>query len=182
MQIRILKKKVQQIEGLEARGAALDPQQLAKLGAKPLLESALALLEQGTPLPEVQALLAAAKEGWSHMHLMLLQREDHAQGAVAGQSVGRRRVVQGALCHARHPVSMDITACAFLQARARIMSWAAAGAAAQVLWVRVTPLPASRMSRLAAAALAGSPLEVAGAGGTRYAAQPHALGLHSRED
>ena len=42
---------------------ALDPQQLAKIAAKPLLESALALLEQGTPLPEVQALLAAAKEG-----------------------------------------------------------------------------------------------------------------------
>ena len=63
LQIRILKKKVQQIEGLEVRGAALDPQQLAKIAAKPLLESALALLEQGTPLPEVQALLAAAKEG-----------------------------------------------------------------------------------------------------------------------
>ena len=42
---------------------ALDPQQLAKIAAKPLLESALALLELGTPLPEVQALLAAAKEG-----------------------------------------------------------------------------------------------------------------------
>ena len=47
------------------RGAALDPQQLAKIAAKPLLESALALLEQGTPLPEVQTLLAAAKEGRS---------------------------------------------------------------------------------------------------------------------
>ena len=45
------------------RGAALDPQQRAKIAARPLLESALALLEQGTPLPEVQALLAAAKEG-----------------------------------------------------------------------------------------------------------------------
>jgi len=65
LQIRILKKKVQQIEGLEVRGAALDPQQLAKIAAKPLLESALALLEQGTPLPEVQTLLAAAKEGRS---------------------------------------------------------------------------------------------------------------------
>lgn len=65
-QIRILKKKVQQIEGLEMRGAALDPQQLAKIAAKPLLESALVLLEQGTPLPEVQALLAAAKEGGAH--------------------------------------------------------------------------------------------------------------------
>ena len=63
-QIRILKKKMQQIEGLEARGGrALDAQQLAKVGAKPLLESALALLEQGTPLPEVQALLAVAREG-----------------------------------------------------------------------------------------------------------------------
>ena len=68
MQIRILKKKVQQIEGLQLRGAALDPQQLAKIAAKPLLESALALLEQGTPLPEVQALLAAAKEGGHITH------------------------------------------------------------------------------------------------------------------
>lgn len=64
VQIRILKKKVQQIEGLEVRGGPpLDPQQLTKIAAKPLLESALVLLEQGTPLPEVQALLAASKEG-----------------------------------------------------------------------------------------------------------------------
>ncbi len=81
MQIRILKKKVQQIDGLEMRGAALDPQQLAKIAAKPLLESALALLEQGTPLPEVQALLAAAKEGtvfWHrHMCLAVYQKHSH---------------------------------------------------------------------------------------------------------
>ena len=64
VQIRILKKKVQQIEGLEVRGgSSLDTQQLAKVAAKPLLASALALLEQGTPLPEVQALLAGAREG-----------------------------------------------------------------------------------------------------------------------
>ena len=64
VQIRILKKKVQQIEGLEVRGgSSLDAQQLAKVAAKPLLASALALLEQGTPLPEVQALLAGAREG-----------------------------------------------------------------------------------------------------------------------
>lgn len=63
-QARILKKKVQQIEGLEVRGgSSLDAQQLAKVAAKPLLASALALLEQGTPLPEVQALLAGAREG-----------------------------------------------------------------------------------------------------------------------
>ena len=64
LQIRILRKKVQQIEGLEVRGgSSLDAQQLAKVAAKPLLASALALLEQGTPLPEVQALLAGAREG-----------------------------------------------------------------------------------------------------------------------
>lgn len=72
-QIRILRKKVQQIEGLEVREAALDPQQLAKIAAKPLLESALALLEQGTPLPEVQALLAAAKEGECSRHAHALE-------------------------------------------------------------------------------------------------------------
>ena len=64
-QIRILKKKVQQIEGLEVRGgSSLDAQQLAKVAAKPLLATALALLEQGTPLPEVQALLSGAREGF----------------------------------------------------------------------------------------------------------------------
>jgi hypothetical protein len=61
--VRILKKKVQQIEALEARAAALDPQQRAKVAARPLLEAALALLEAGAPLGEVQALLASAKEG-----------------------------------------------------------------------------------------------------------------------
>ena len=77
-QIRILKKKVQQIEGLEVRGGcALDAQQLAKVAAKPLLESALALLEQGTPLLEVQALLAVAKEGaLSPIPHMLAGRRD----------------------------------------------------------------------------------------------------------
>jgi hypothetical protein len=63
LQVRILKKKVQQIETLEGRRTLLDPQQRAKVAAKPLLESALALLESGTPLGEVQALLAAPKEG-----------------------------------------------------------------------------------------------------------------------
>lgn len=51
--------------------SALDPQQLTKIAAKPLLESALGLLEQGTPLPEVQALLAAAKEGEGMLGLLL---------------------------------------------------------------------------------------------------------------
>ncbi len=63
MQVRILKKKMQQIEALQGRGTPLDPQQRAKVMAKPLLESALALLETGTPLGDVQALLAAAKDG-----------------------------------------------------------------------------------------------------------------------
>lgn len=62
-QVRILNKKMQQIEALENRGTPLDAQQRAKVAARPLLESALALLESGTPLSEVQALLAAAKEG-----------------------------------------------------------------------------------------------------------------------
>ncbi|KAK9908199.1 hypothetical protein WJX75_004163 [Coccomyxa subellipsoidea] len=69
-QVRILKKKVQQIEALEARAAALDPQQRAKVAARPLLEAALALLEAGAPLGEVQALLASAKEGGSQEELL----------------------------------------------------------------------------------------------------------------
>ena len=62
-QVRILKKKVQQIEALEARATPLDPQQRSKVAARPLLEAALGLLEGGAPLGEVQALLAAAKDG-----------------------------------------------------------------------------------------------------------------------
>ncbi len=96
LQIRILKKKVQQIEGLEVRGVpALDPQQQAKVAAKPLLVSALALLEQGTPLPEVQALLAAAKEGEQTLglapplasmqqHTLSIKGRDASQFASAG--------------------------------------------------------------------------------------------------
>ena len=70
-QVRILKKKMQQIEALEARAAPLDPQQRSKVSAKPLLESALALLEAGAPLGEVQALLAAAKDGAKTPHVSL---------------------------------------------------------------------------------------------------------------
>ncbi|CAL8469414.1 g8955 [Coccomyxa elongata] len=69
-QVRILKKKMQQIEALEARAAPLDPQQRSKVSAKPLLESALALLEAGAPLGEVQALLDAAKDGNSQEELL----------------------------------------------------------------------------------------------------------------
>lgn len=68
VQVRILKKKMQQIEALEGRGTPLDPQQRAKVMAKPLLESALALLEAGTALGDVQALLAAAKDGALPLH------------------------------------------------------------------------------------------------------------------
>lgn len=72
-QVRILKKKMQQIEALEARAAPLDPQQRSKVSAKPLLESALALLEAGAPLGEVQALLAAAKDGVNIAYVLALR-------------------------------------------------------------------------------------------------------------
>ena len=62
-QVRILRKKVQQIEALEARGTPLDPQQRSKVAGRHLLEAALDMLEQGTPLADVQAYLSASREG-----------------------------------------------------------------------------------------------------------------------
>jgi hypothetical protein len=60
---RMLNKKVQQIEQLEARaeeGAALDPQQRSKVHQKPVILSALAALEGGMAVDDVQRILRAA--------------------------------------------------------------------------------------------------------------------------
>ncbi len=54
---RALQKKLQQIGSLEQRaveGAALDAQQLAKVASRPVVISALAALEGGMPMEEVQ--------------------------------------------------------------------------------------------------------------------------------
>lgn len=68
---RTLHKKLQQIGSLEARaadGTALDAQQQAKVAARPVVEAALAALEGGMAVEEVQSILragtgAAASEG-----------------------------------------------------------------------------------------------------------------------
>ncbi len=114
VQVRILKKKMQQIEALEARAAPLDPQQRSKVSAKPLLESALALLEAGAPLGEVQALLAAAKGGmnitqlgqfwvqwdWPAVLYVSAGRDVHnttfdPQGQIDGRSLGCEQLFAG---------------------------------------------------------------------------------------
>lgn len=70
------------------------------------------------------------------------------------------------VCLTRHHYICGLLCSHMLQAQARIVSWAAAGAAVRAPWASQTRPPASWMSRLAAAAAqAGSPLEVAGAGG-----------------
>lgn len=64
--LRTLHKKLQQIESLEARaagGAALDPQQRAKVEARPVIQSAVAALGSGMAAEDVQAILRAAAGG-----------------------------------------------------------------------------------------------------------------------
>ena len=64
--LRTLQKKLQQIEHLEAKaagGAALDPQQQAKVQQKPVIQSAAAALEGGMALDDVQSILRAAAAG-----------------------------------------------------------------------------------------------------------------------
>jgi len=61
--LRTLIKKLQQIEHLEQRstlGASLDHQQAAKVGQRPVILSAMAALESGMPVEEVQVLIHAA--------------------------------------------------------------------------------------------------------------------------
>lgn len=61
--LRALLKKLQQIDSLEQRaaeGAVLDAQQRAKLAQRPIFRSALAALEDGAAVEEVQIILKAA--------------------------------------------------------------------------------------------------------------------------